>query len=60
MAAFLTGAPQPAGDPTSGVGVLFRPGDPGSALDADGLNAVVYWMVAGLLFAGLVTGGLWV
>lgn len=59
VAAFLTGTPQPAGDPASGVGVLFRPGDPGSALDADGLNPVVYWIVAGLLLAGLVTDGLW-
>ena len=56
VAAFLTGTPQPAGDPASGVGVLFRPGDPGSALDADGLNSVVYWIVAGLLLAGLATG----
>src|SRR5690606_2320655 len=59
VAAFLTGTPQPAGDPASGVGVLFPPGDPGAALDADGLNPVVYWIVAGLLLAGLVTGGLW-
>ncbi|MGB3375271.1 MAG: type VI secretion protein, partial [Microbacterium sp.] len=59
VAAFLTGTPQPAGDPASGVGVLFHPGDPAAALDADGLNPVVYWIVAGLLLAGLVTGGLW-
>lgn len=40
--------------------VLFRPGDPATALDAPALNPVVYWLVAGLLLAGLVTGPLWV
>ncbi|MBS1698871.1 MAG: type IV secretory system conjugative DNA transfer family protein [Actinobacteria bacterium] len=60
VAAFLIGSDQPAGDPASGVGVLFRPGDPATALDAPGLNPVAYWLVAGLLLAGLVTGALWV
>lgn len=59
IAAFLTGTAQPAAGPASGVGVLFRPGDPGAALEAAGLNPVVYWIVAMLLLAGLVTAGVW-
>ena len=59
ITAWLTGTPQPESGLAAGVGVLFHPGDPGTALDADGLNPVVYWIVAGLLLAGLVTGGLW-
>ena len=59
VAAFLTGIGQPAGDPASGIGVLFNPGDPATALDAPGLNPVVYWIITSLLLAALVTGGLW-
>ncbi len=59
VAAWITGTSQPAGGPASGVGVLFRPGDPASALDAPGLSPVVYWIVASLLLAGLVTGEAW-
>ncbi|RAE64122.1 type VI secretion protein, partial [Burkholderia multivorans] len=32
VAAFLTGAPQPAAGPASGLGVLFNPTDPATAL----------------------------
>ncbi|WP_167131794.1 type IV secretory system conjugative DNA transfer family protein [Paramicrobacterium chengjingii] len=60
VTAFLTGTRQPAGDPASGVGVLFHPDNPGTALDAPGLNPVVYWIVAGLLLSGLATGAIWV
>lgn len=59
VAAWFTGAGQPASGPASGVGVLFNPGDPAAALDAPGLNPVVYWVVASLLFATLVSGGVW-
>src|SRR5699024_4524317 len=38
IAAFLTGTVQPAAGPAAGVGVLFRPGDPAAALDADSLH----------------------
>ena len=38
VAAFLTGTPQPAAGPASGLGVLFNPGNPATALDAEGLN----------------------
>lgn len=54
VTAFLTGTNQPSGGPASGVRVLFHPGDPGAALDADGLNPIVYWIVTGLLLGLLV------
>ena len=60
VAAFLTGTNQPAAGPASGLGVLFNPADPAAALDAAGLNPVVYWIVTGLLLAGLCVGGGWV
>ena len=59
IAAFLTGTAQPAAGPASGVAVLFRPGDPAAALEAAGLNPVVYWVVATLLLAALVAAGMW-
>lgn len=59
VAAWITGTSQPAGGPASGIGVLFHPGDPATALDAPGLNPVAYWIVASLLLAALVTGGVW-
>ncbi|KJL36415.1 type IV secretory system conjugative DNA transfer family protein [Tessaracoccus sp. Y36] len=57
VAAFLTGTAQPTSGPAGGLGVLFSPGDPGTALGAEGLNPVVYWIVTTLLLA-LVTVGL--
>ncbi len=62
ITAWLTGTSQPHGGPASGVGVLAHPGDPGTALDAEYLNVVVYWIVAGLMLALLVTlvGFVWV
>lgn len=54
ITAWLTGTSQPEGGLTAGVGVLVHPGDPGTALDADGLNPVVYWVVAGAMLAILV------
>jgi type IV secretion system protein VirD4 len=60
VAAFLSGTPQPIAGPASGLGVLFNPADPAGALDADGLNPVVYWIVTTLLLAGLVVGVAWV
>src|SRR5699024_8442881 len=59
VAAFLTGTPQPAAGPASGLGVLFNPADPATALDADVLNPVVYWISTGLLRAALATAGVW-
>lgn len=60
VAAWLTGTAQPEAGPAAGLGVLFDPGDPGAALDADGLSAVVYWTVTAVLLAGLIVGGGWV
>ncbi|WP_342373021.1 TraM recognition domain-containing protein [Propioniciclava soli] len=54
ITAWLTGTTQPEGGLAAGVGVLFHPGDPGAALDADGLNPVVYWVVTGAMLALLV------
>lgn len=59
IAAFLTGTPQPETGLGAGAAVLLNPGDPATALDAPGLNTVVYWVVAGLLIAGSGTGGWW-
>ncbi|MGO1173972.1 MAG: type IV secretory system conjugative DNA transfer family protein [Actinomycetaceae bacterium] len=60
IAAFLTGTDQPAAGPAAGVGVLFRPGDPAAALDADGLHPFAYWTVAVVLLAVLAAAGGWV
>lgn len=60
VAAFLSGTPQPTAGPASGLGVLFNPGNPAAALDADDLSPVVYWIVTTLLLATLVAGASWV
>ncbi|QQS00234.1 MAG: type IV secretory system conjugative DNA transfer family protein [Austwickia sp.] len=54
ITAWLTGTPQPEGGLAAGVGVLFHPGDPGTAFDSDGLNPVVYWIVTGAMLALLL------
>ncbi|WP_336643760.1 type IV secretory system conjugative DNA transfer family protein [Microbacterium sp. MMO-113] len=59
VAAWITGTSQPSGGPASGIGVLFDPGDPASALGAPGLSPVIYWIVASLLLTSLVSGGVW-
>lgn len=60
VAAFLTGIPQPTAGASGGVAVFFNPTDPGGQLGADGLNPVVYWVVAALMLGALVTAGFWV
>ena len=60
VAAFLTGTPQPTAGAAGGVAVFFNPADPGGQLGADGLNPVVYWIVAALMLGALVTAGFWV
>ena len=60
MAAFLTGMPQPTAGPASGLGVLFNPADPATALDADGLNPVAYWIVTGIMLGALTAAGAWI
>lgn len=60
VVAFLTGTPQPTAGPASGLSVLFNPADPATALDAEGLSPVAYWIVTAILLAGLATAGAWV
>ena len=57
VAAFLTGTHQPDAGPAAGLGVLFNPGDPASALVADGLHPVAYWITTAALLAGLMATG---
>ena len=59
LAAFLTGIAQPRAGITAGITVLLHPGDPARALDAPGVNPVMYWMIAGLLIAGVGAAGWW-
>lgn len=60
VTAFVTGARQPAGGIASGLGILLHPGNPGAALDAPGLNPVVYWIVTALMLTVLACAALWV
>ena len=60
VAAFLTGTPQPDAGAAAGLAALFNPGDPATALGADGLNPVVYWLVSAALLGGLAGGIVWV
>ena len=57
ITAWATGIAQPSGGIEAGLGVLLRPGDPGAALGTDGLNAVVYWIVAGALIIAVGAAG---
>ncbi|GAB3062517.1 MULTISPECIES: type IV secretory system conjugative DNA transfer family protein [Micrococcales] len=59
-AALLTGTPQPASGPASGLRVLFNPADPATALDADGLNPAAYWITTAVLLGVLAAAGMWV
>ena len=49
VAAWISGADQPAGGVEAGLGVLLDPLDPAVPLDAPGLNAVAYWITAAVL-----------
>ncbi|MBX3087350.1 MAG: type IV secretory system conjugative DNA transfer family protein [Cryobacterium sp.] len=60
ITAWATGITQPAGGIEAGLGVLLNPADPGSALGADGLNPVAYWVVAGILIVAVGSAGWWV
>ena len=54
VAAWLSGAAQPSGGWEAGFRVLSHPGDPATALGADGLAAWVYWLVLVLMVAAVV------
>lgn len=60
LAAWITGASQPAGGIEAGLGVLLNPGDPASALGAPGLGAVAYWITAAVLILTVGALGWWV
>ena len=60
IAAFVTGADQPAGGIDAGLGVILHPGDPATALDAPGLNPVTYWVTTGVLIVAAGVLGWWV
>ncbi|MFT3799067.1 type IV secretory system conjugative DNA transfer family protein [Microbacterium sp.] len=52
VAAWITGTAEPAGGIDAGLGVLLHPADPAVPLGAPGLNAVAYWITAGVLVIG--------
>lgn len=60
VAAWLTGLPEPTGGIATGLGVLADPLDPGAALGADGLNPIVYWVVAAVMLLAPVAPVVWV
>ncbi len=62
IAAWISGTTPPTGGPTSGIGVILDPADPGSALGAPGLSAIVYWIVTTILLTvvGLLAVIVWV
>ncbi|MEU1970800.1 TraM recognition domain-containing protein [Microbacterium sp. NPDC019599] len=57
-AAWLTGVGEPAGGMDAGLAVLLNAGDPGTALQAPGLNPVAYWICAGVLLAAAAGAGI--
>lgn len=52
-AALRTGLPQPKVGIAGGVNVLFDPIHPAAALQAESLNAIVYWVVAAAFLLAL-------
>ena len=60
VAAWISGADQPAGGVEAGLGVLLDPLDPAVPLDAPGLNAVAYWITAAVLILAVGALGWWV
>ncbi len=59
VAAWVTGAGQPAGGIEVGLGVLAHPGDPAAPLGAPGLSAVAYWISAAVLILAVGMLGWW-
>lgn len=60
VAVWITGTAPPEAGPAAGLGVLFNPGDPATALAAEGLHPVAYWATSGVMLAGLAGTGAWV
>ena len=59
IAALLTGTPAPTAGAAAGIAVLFNPADPATALGADGLNPILYWIVSAGLLSGLAAVSVW-
>ena len=57
IAAWLSGQPEPAGGIGAGLKVLASPLDPGAALGAPGLNALLYWVIAFTITVGPIVLG---
>ena len=60
VAAWISGAGQPAGGVEAGLGVLLNPLDPAVPLGAPGLNAAAYWITAVILTLPAGALGWWV
>ena len=60
VAAFLTHASQPEAGITAGLMVLFDPTDPATALDADGLHPVAYWVTTALMLTIITVSAWWI
>ncbi|WP_346035225.1 type IV secretory system conjugative DNA transfer family protein, partial [Brevibacterium picturae] len=60
LTALLTGSPAPEAGPAAGALVLVHPTHPGDPLQAEGLNAIVYWLVAAILLTGVAAVIAWV
>ncbi|MEK0245318.1 TraM recognition domain-containing protein [Bifidobacterium mongoliense] len=58
--AWITRIPQPTGGPASGIQVLLDPTHPGTALGAENLNPVVYWVVTGLMLTLIGTATIFI
>ena len=58
VAAFASGTAQPRGGWEAGFRVISHPGDPATALAADGLAAWIYWLVLALMVAAVVASAL--
>lgn len=61
LVAFLAGTRQPRSGMASGFRVLVNPSDPATALNADGLSPVAYWLVVaiGVTILAAASWGVW-
>ncbi|MBX3194908.1 MAG: type IV secretory system conjugative DNA transfer family protein [Microbacteriaceae bacterium] len=60
ISAWLSGQPEPTGGIGAGLKVFSTPLDPGAALGAPGLNAILYWLIAGIITVGPIILIVWV
>lgn len=57
LAALLSGRPAPTGGPATDLAILARPGSPGAAIGAQGLNPYLYWLLVAAILTGLGFAG---